>query len=123
MQNSHRWARSGGGGENGGWKRISASGHYARRSWRLSDRRADSIQGWAWSHAGLWRYRELLLVMVQRDLKIRYKNSALGFLVIFESLVDRGGDDIYLREFHIPKAANMGGNEARHDHTLLTGAG
>lgn len=31
----------------------------------------------------LWRYRELLLVMVQRDLKIRYKNSALGFLWSF----------------------------------------
>ncbi len=26
----------------------------------------------------LWRYRELLIVMVRRDLKIRYKNSALG---------------------------------------------
>ncbi len=31
----------------------------------------------------LWRYRELLLVMVQRDLKIRYKNSALGFFWSF----------------------------------------
>src|ERR1700722_18710028 len=28
----------------------------------------------------LWKFRELLLVMVQRELKIRYKNSALGFL-------------------------------------------
>src|SRR5436190_18848786 len=28
----------------------------------------------------LWKFRELLIVMVQRDLKIRYKNSALGFL-------------------------------------------
>lgn len=28
----------------------------------------------------LWRFRELLVTMVQRDLKIRYKNSALGFL-------------------------------------------
>lgn len=27
----------------------------------------------------LWRFRELLLSMVQRDLKIRYKNSVLGF--------------------------------------------
>ncbi len=26
----------------------------------------------------LWRYRELLLVMVRRDLRIRYKNSLLG---------------------------------------------
>jgi ABC-type polysaccharide/polyol phosphate export permease len=28
----------------------------------------------------LWRFRELLVTMVQRDLKIRYKNSALGFI-------------------------------------------
>ncbi|HTQ10792.1 MAG TPA: ABC transporter permease, partial [Fimbriimonadaceae bacterium] len=28
----------------------------------------------------LWRFRELLFSMVQRDLKIRYKNSFLGFL-------------------------------------------
>jgi lipopolysaccharide transport system permease protein len=28
----------------------------------------------------LYKFRELLLVMVQRELKIRYKNSALGFL-------------------------------------------
>jgi ABC-type polysaccharide/polyol phosphate export permease len=27
----------------------------------------------------LWRFRELLVTLVQRDLKIRYKNSALGF--------------------------------------------
>lgn len=27
----------------------------------------------------LWRYRELLQIFVQRDLKVRYKNSALGF--------------------------------------------
>lgn len=28
----------------------------------------------------LWRFRELLLAMVERELKIRYKNSFLGFL-------------------------------------------
>ena len=28
----------------------------------------------------LWRYRELLFTIVERDLRIRYKNSALGFL-------------------------------------------
>lgn len=28
----------------------------------------------------LWRFRELLISMVERDLKIRYKNSALGFI-------------------------------------------
>ncbi|MDR3688573.1 MAG: ABC transporter permease [Fimbriimonas sp.] len=28
----------------------------------------------------LWKFRELLLTMVQREIKIRYKNSALGFL-------------------------------------------
>ena len=33
----------------------------------------------------LWRFRELLLTMVERDLKIRYKNSALGF---FWSLIN-----------------------------------
>ena len=27
----------------------------------------------------LWRYRELLVILVQRDLKVRYKNSVLGF--------------------------------------------
>jgi lipopolysaccharide transport system permease protein len=27
----------------------------------------------------LWRYRELLWILVQRDLKVRYKNSVLGF--------------------------------------------
>jgi len=27
----------------------------------------------------LWRYRELLGILVQRDLKVRYKNSLLGF--------------------------------------------
>ncbi|MGV3724503.1 MAG: ABC transporter permease [Actinomycetota bacterium] len=27
----------------------------------------------------IWRYRELLLMFVQRDLKVRYKNSFLGF--------------------------------------------
>jgi ABC-type polysaccharide/polyol phosphate export permease len=31
----------------------------------------------------LWRYRELLFVMVQRELRVRYKNSALGFLWSF----------------------------------------
>ncbi len=33
----------------------------------------------------LWRFRELLFTMVQRDLKIRYKNSILGF---FWSLIN-----------------------------------
>lgn len=31
----------------------------------------------------LWRYRELLFTMIQRELKIRYKNSALGFIWSF----------------------------------------
>lgn len=31
----------------------------------------------------LWRFRELLLVMAQRELRVRYKNSALGFLWSF----------------------------------------
>ena len=33
----------------------------------------------------LWRFRELLFTMVQRDLKIRYKNSVIGF---FWSLIN-----------------------------------
>ena len=34
-----------------------------------------------WAEAKeLWKFRELLFSMVQRDLKIRYKNSFLGFL-------------------------------------------
>jgi lipopolysaccharide transport system permease protein len=27
----------------------------------------------------LWKYRELLVIFIQRDLKVRYKNSTLGF--------------------------------------------
>jgi ABC-2 type transport system permease protein len=34
----------------------------------------------AQSLAGVWRYRELLLNLVRRELKVRYKNSSLGFL-------------------------------------------
>jgi ABC-type polysaccharide/polyol phosphate export permease len=33
--------------------------------------------------AELWKYRELLYVMVQREMKIRYKNSALGVIWSF----------------------------------------
>ena len=29
---------------------------------------------------GIWRYRELLLNLVRKELKVRYKNSSLGFL-------------------------------------------
>ena len=32
------------------------------------------------SIAGIWRYRELLTNLVRKELKVRYKNSALGFL-------------------------------------------
>lgn len=36
-------------------------------------------RGWAALHLGdLWRYRELLYFMVWRDLKVRYKQTALG---------------------------------------------
>lgn len=31
----------------------------------------------------LWRYRELLLTMTEREIRVRYKNSALGFLWSF----------------------------------------
>ncbi|RYD39626.1 MAG: ABC transporter permease, partial [Verrucomicrobiaceae bacterium] len=33
----------------------------------------------------LWRFRELLLTMVERELRIRYRNSALGILWSFLS--------------------------------------
>ena len=32
------------------------------------------------SVGGIWRYRELLLNLVRKELKVRYKNSSLGFL-------------------------------------------
>jgi ABC-2 type transport system permease protein len=32
------------------------------------------------SIAGVWRYRELLANLVRKELKVRYKNSSLGFL-------------------------------------------
>jgi ABC-2 type transport system permease protein len=32
------------------------------------------------SITGIWRYRELLLNLVRKELKVRYKNSTLGFL-------------------------------------------
>jgi ABC-2 type transport system permease protein len=32
------------------------------------------------SIAGIWRYRELLVNLVRKELKVRYKNSSLGFL-------------------------------------------
>ena len=34
----------------------------------------------AQSITGIWRYRELLLNLVRKELKVRYKNSSLGFL-------------------------------------------
>jgi lipopolysaccharide transport system permease protein len=57
----------------------------------------------------LWRYRELLLVMTQRELRVRYKNSALGFLwsfinplvttlvmwVVFSKLLNQGTESYY----------------------------
>ena len=66
----------------------------------------------------LWRYRELLLVMVRRDLKIRYKNSALGifwsFLApmaqvgvmwfVFGTILNRGvpGFPLYILAAYLP---------------------
>ena len=38
------------------------------------------IGGTADSVRGVWRYRELLDLLVKRELKSRYKDSALGFL-------------------------------------------
>lgn len=57
----------------------------------------------------LWRYRELLLVMVQRDLKIRYKNSALGFFWSFlNPLLTVGVMTFIYGNFIFPKQPNMG---------------
>ncbi|MBC8063645.1 MAG: ABC transporter permease [Chlorobia bacterium] len=57
----------------------------------------------------LWRYRELLLVMVQRDLKIRYKNSALGFLWSFlNPLLTVGVMTFVYTNFIFPDQPNMG---------------
>lgn len=66
----------------------------------------------------LWRYRELLLVMVHRDLKIRYKNSVLGvfwsFLAplaqvavmtfVFGTILNRGVDSFsaYILAAYLP---------------------
>lgn len=38
------------------------------------------ISGTAGSIADIWRYRELLELLVRREIKVRYKDSALGFL-------------------------------------------
>lgn len=38
------------------------------------------VSGTAASIAGIWRYRELLSLLVKRELKSRYKDSALGFV-------------------------------------------
>src|SRR6476646_3496841 len=36
-------------------------------------------RGWQWLDLGeLWRYRELLFFLVWRDVKVRYKQTALG---------------------------------------------
>lgn len=57
----------------------------------------------------LWRYRELLLVMVQRDLKIRYKNSALGFLWSFlNPLLTVGVMTFVYTNFIFKNQPNMG---------------
>ncbi|RYG28477.1 ABC transporter permease, partial [bacterium] len=66
----------------------------------------------------LWRYRELLLVMVRRDLKIRYKNSALGIFwsflnpllqvgvmtFVFGTILNRGVDNFsaYILAAYLP---------------------
>lgn len=48
----------------------------------------------------LWRFRELLLTMVQRDLKIRYKNSIFGFLLsVINPLVSVGVMTFVMRNF------------------------
>ncbi|HWA82348.1 MAG TPA: ABC transporter permease [Fimbriimonadaceae bacterium] len=57
----------------------------------------------------LWRFRELLFSMVQRDLKIRYKNSFLGFLwSLLNPLVTVGTMTLVFRNVMENNTANLG---------------
>ncbi len=51
--------------------------------------RIQPTRGWAAINLGdLWRYRELLFMLAQRDIKLRYKQTALGLIwVILQPLV------------------------------------
>ena len=42
--------------------------------------RSGFVRGTLGSIKGVWEYRELLDLLVRRELKSRYKDSALGFL-------------------------------------------
>jgi lipopolysaccharide transport system permease protein len=48
--------------------------------------------GWtAINFSELWRYRDLLLILIERDVKLRYKQTALGVLwVVIQPLVAAG---------------------------------
>lgn len=52
----------------------------AREAFRPAARSDGFIRGAGGSLRGIWEYRELLSLLVRRELKVRYKDSALGFL-------------------------------------------
>lgn len=49
-------------------------------------------RGWAWPHLGeLWRYRDLLGILSARDVKLRYRQTALGAAwVVLQPLLGAG---------------------------------
>jgi len=51
--------------------------------------RIQPTKGWAGINVGeIWRYRDLLWVLVQRDIKLLYKQTALGIVwVVAQPLV------------------------------------
>ena len=74
-----------------GWKPVSSPGHHIgwsglmstiereRAAARATRVVAANIGVWA-RIARMWRERQLLVFMVSRDLKVKYKNSALGMI-------------------------------------------
>src|SRR5687768_15418482 len=56
---------------------------------RVPHVRIQPTSGWASLNLGdLWRYRELLLILAQRDIKLRYKQTALGLIwVVLQPLI------------------------------------
>src|SRR5215471_6062947 len=61
----------------------------------LASPEVDHARGGGARLAQIWRYRELLVALVRKELKVKYKNSALGF---FWSLLNPA---LYLVVFYI----------------------
>src|SRR5207244_4140333 len=56
----------------------------------------------------LWRFRELLGILVVRDLKVRYKNSALGFAwSLINPIIQVAVMSVVVKYFMHMKAANL----------------